>query len=67
MVNNLLGFLNIAELGVATAITYALYKPLSEKDYESINEIMALFKFYYERIGKVRFGLGIILILLGNL
>lgn len=61
LVNNLLGFLNIAELGVATAITYALYKPLSEKDYESINEIMALFKFYYERIGKVIFGLGIIL------
>ena len=30
--SNLLGFLNLAELGISTAIGYVLYKPLFEQD-----------------------------------
>ena len=37
--NNLLGFLNLAELGISTAIGYVLYKPLFEHDKRKINEI----------------------------
>lgn len=61
LIISLLGFLNIAELGVAMAITYALYEPLRNKDYDRLNEIMVLFKFYYIRIGKFIFIGGIIL------
>ena len=40
LVQNLLSFLNIVELGVGTAISYALYKPLNNKNIKKINEIM---------------------------
>ena len=35
---NLLQFLNLAELGVGSAISCTLYKPLAEKDANAINE-----------------------------
>lgn len=37
---NSLGFLNIAELGISSAISYTLYQPLFKKDRQSINEIV---------------------------
>ena len=39
---NLLQFLNLAELGVGAAIACTLYKPLAEKDTDTINEIVSL-------------------------
>ena len=51
--NNLLGFLNLAELGISTAIGYVLYKPLFEHDERKINEIISVFGFIYHRIGFV--------------
>ena len=50
---SLLQFLNLAELGVGTAITYALYKPLNRKDYATINEIITLQGWLYRRIAFV--------------
>ena len=38
---NLLGFLNLAELGIGSAIGYVLYKPLFEHDEGKINEIIS--------------------------
>ena len=43
---NLIGMLNLIELGIGTAVNYELYKPLEEKNYEKINEIMAIFRKY---------------------
>ena len=40
--NNLFGYLSLAEMGVGTAITYFLYKPLNVNDYETLNKIVAL-------------------------
>lgn len=37
---NLPGFLNIAELGISSAISYTLYQPLFKKDRQSVNEIV---------------------------
>ena len=37
LLNNVLGFLSISELGIATAIGFSLYKPLAEKDYKSVH------------------------------
>ena len=39
---NLLGFLNLAELGIGSAIGYVLYKQLIERNQEKINEIISV-------------------------
>ena len=48
---NLLGFLNLAELGIGSAIGYVLYKPLYDKDERRINEIISVFGFLYKKVG----------------
>lgn len=58
---NLLGFLNLAELGIGSAIGYVLYKPLYEKDQTKINEIISVMGYLYRWIGFVILGSGIIL------
>lgn len=46
----LFGFLNLAELGVGMAVTYFLYKPLNNNNYEEINKIVALQGWIYRRV-----------------
>lgn len=58
---NLLGFLNLAELGIGTAISYTLYLPLFRKDYETINEIVAVQGWLYRRISYIVLAGGTIL------
>lgn len=50
---NLLGFLNLAELGIGSAIGYVLYKPLFDHDETKINEIISVFGYLYHWIGKI--------------
>src|SRR5699024_6003737 len=49
--SNVLSMLNIAELGIAGAMVYALYKPLSEENTEEIKSIMYLYKHLYRFVG----------------
>jgi len=49
--NSLLGFLNIAELGISTAIAFVLFKPLSESDENKIREIVSVLGYLYKCIG----------------
>ena len=49
--NNILSFLNVAELGIGTSITYFLYKPLQEDNHNKINEIMSMLAYLYRQIG----------------
>lgn len=58
---NLLGFLNLAELGIGSAIGYVLYKPLFEQDESKINEIISVFGYLYRWIGFVILGAGCLL------
>lgn len=58
---NLLGFLNLAELGIGSAIGYVLYKPLFEHDEGKINEIISVFGYLYRWIGFIILGAGIVL------
>lgn len=50
---NLLGFLNLAELGIGLAIGYVLYKPLYEQDHTKLNEIISVFGYLYSWAGKI--------------
>ncbi len=61
---NILGLLNIAELGVGMAIGFNLYKPIQENDREKINEIVSLFGWLYRYIGRIILLIAIIVSLL---
>lgn len=56
--SNILTILSLSELGVGTAITYSLYRPLAKDDKEQIKALMLLFKRVYIVIGFVIFIIG---------
>lgn len=58
---NMLGFLNLAELGIGEAIGYLLYKPLFDQDRTKINEIISVMGYLYRWIGLIILGSGCIL------
>lgn len=47
---SIISILSIADLGFGWAISYSLYKPLSENDEPKIAMLMNLFKLFYKRI-----------------
>jgi O-antigen/teichoic acid export membrane protein len=49
--SSLLNALSVAELGFQTAVIYNLYKPLADKDYETINKVVNIYKLVYRAIG----------------
>ncbi len=53
---NLLQFLNLAELGISSAVGFTLYKPLHEKDHTTICEIVTLQGHLYKRIAWMIIG-----------
>ncbi len=59
---NILSVLAVSELGLSSAIGYALYQPLAENDTEKIKSIMALFRKAYRIIGTFIAAAGILLI-----
>lgn len=48
--SNLLGFLNLAELGVSAAVGYFLYQPLYDKDYDKLNKLVSLQGWIYRNV-----------------
>lgn len=58
---NILTMLSLAELGVGSAIVYALYKPLAENDEEKIASLMKLYSKAYRMIGMVIAAVGLAL------
>lgn len=59
---NVLTVLSFAELGVGTAITYALYKPIAENDNKQISKLMNAYRKIYSTIGIVIFLVGLCLL-----
>ena len=58
---NLLGFLNLAEMGIGTAIGYVLYRPLFEHNREKINEVISVMGYMYRCVGMIILGAGLLL------
>lgn len=58
---SVLQVLNLAELGVGSAMVYSMYKPISEGDTITICALMNLYKKYYRIIGIVILCLGMLL------
>ena len=58
---SVLGILAIAELGIGTAITFCMYKPIVENDNEKVSALFHLMKRVYVIIALVIFVVGIII------
>ena len=58
---SVLHMLNLAELGVGSAMVYSMYKPIADKDVKKIRILMNAYKKYYRAIGAVVAIVGLIL------
>tara|TARA_R110002096_G_scaffold395427_1_gene590892 strand:+ start:194 stop:1720 length:1527 start_codon:yes stop_codon:yes gene_type:complete len=59
--NSILGFLNLTELGIGTAIGFTLYKPIFDDNNNEINKIFTFFGYIYRKVGIAIIILGIII------
>lgn len=60
--SSILHMLNLAELGVGSAMVFSMYKPIAEDDTERICALMGLYRRYYRIIGLVIGGMGLIVL-----
>ena len=58
---SILQVLNLAELGVGSAMVYSMYKPIAEDDTVTICALMKIYRTYYSAIGAVIAVVGVIL------
>jgi O-antigen/teichoic acid export membrane protein len=54
--NNILGYLNLSELGIGACIGYFLFKPIQTGNRQEIQEILSLLGYLYNWIGGIIFG-----------
>ena len=59
--SDILGFLNLAEMGVLSAVAFSLYKPLYDNDKVEINNVVSLLSYMYRCIGLVVLVAGVVL------
>ena len=60
---SVLQVLNLAELGVGSAMVYSMYRPIAEDDTKNICMLMKLYRLYYRVIGGVICILGLAIML----
>lgn len=60
--SNILSMLSLAELGIGSAIGYALYKPVAERDEDKITALVAYYKKAYQIIGIIVIMVGLSMI-----
>lgn len=58
--SSILQVLNLAELGVGSALVFTMYKPIADDDHEKICALMGLYRKYYFIIGSIVLSLGLI-------
>ena len=59
---SILQVLNLAELGVSSALVFSMYRPIAEGDTSKVCQLMNLYKLYYWIIGAVILIIGLCLI-----
>lgn len=59
---NVLGVLSLTELGIGTAMTFSLYKPVAENDIEKIKALMQVYKKAYRVIALLVTALGLLVL-----
>ncbi|MCM1044801.1 MAG: nucleotidyltransferase family protein [Candidatus Gastranaerophilales bacterium] len=59
---DILKVLALSELGVGTAITYALYKPISERDIEKQKTLMRMYRQFYRIVAGIVLAGGLLVI-----
>ncbi len=57
--SNILALLSLADLGVTTAFTFALYKPLADRNYTKIASLLSFFRKLFILIALIVFAIGI--------
>ena len=60
--SNILSFLSLAELGIGSAISFSLYKPLADNDIPKIQALINFYKKAYRIVAGVVLAFGVILI-----
>ena len=60
--SDVLSMLNMAELGFGTAMTFSMYKPLADKDYDTLAGLTNFYKKVYRIIAFTIAGIGVALI-----
>ena len=63
-IGGFIGFLSLVELGIGNAICVTLYKPMFDKDYKKLNEIVSVLGFLYYIVGFVILSCGLVLAML---
>ena len=58
---NIFNFLNLAELGIGSAIVFSMYKPIADGDTEKVKALQNLYKKYYKVITFIVLGLGLLI------
>jgi len=59
---NIFSLLSLMELGVGASIVYLIYKPLNDKDYETLKSFLNVYSKFYTIVGLLIGIIGIILI-----
>lgn len=59
---NILSFLNLAELGIGSAIVFSMYKPINDGDLEKVKSLQSLYKKFYSIIFIVILVIGLTLL-----
>ncbi len=59
---SILSILNLAELGVGSAMLFSMYKPIAEDDHDTICALMKLYRTLYRIIGLIVLAIGLVLI-----
>lgn len=60
--NSILQVLNLAELGVGSAMVFSMYKPIAENDKEKLCALLNLYRKYYRIIGTLILIIGIAIV-----
>lgn len=58
---SILQVLNLAELGVGSAMVFSMYKPIADEDEKKICALMQLYRLYYTVVGAVILVIGLII------